>query len=136
MNTNCTKIDRNSPEYLDYLSIAKNIFSNDSISEYTCFVDVDTPYFEVRGRPYFDNCDYTLLQYDCEFIYVPQKLIYDGNRIYPAKTNTNNLATTTDDLLSYYKPSKELFTEKCYYLLHLIKEMQNKLRMDNIKYDF
>ena len=135
MNTNCSTITRDSPEYLDYLSIAKNIFSNDSIKEYT-YVEGISPYFEVRGRRYFDNCDYTLLQYDCEYIYIPQKLIYDGKRIYPAKTNTDNIATMTDDLLSYYKPSKELFTEKCYYLLHLIKEMQNKLRMDNIKYDF
>jgi hypothetical protein len=133
MNTNCTKVDRDSPEYLDYLSIAKNIFSNDSISEDTYS---GIPYFEVRGRHFFENCHYTILQYDCEFIYIPQKLIYDGNRIYPAKTNTDNIATMTDDLLSYYKPSKELFTEKCYYLLHLIKEMQNKLRMENIKYDF
>lgn len=134
MNTNCTKITRDSPEYLDYLSIAKNIFSNDSISEYT-FSGI-TPYFEVRGGHFFANCDYTFLQYDCEFIYIPKKLIYDGNRIFPAKTNTDTLATTTDDLLSYYKPTKELFTEKCYYLLHLIKEMQNKLRMEHIKYDF
>ena len=118
MNTNSTKITRDSPEYLDYLSIAKNIFSNDSIKEYT-YVEGISPYFEVRGRHYFDNCDYTLLQYDCEYIFIPQKLIYDGNRIYPAKTNTDNIAT-----------------EKCYYLLHLIKEMQNKLRMDNIKHDF
>lgn len=61
---------------------------------------------------------------------------YDVDTYYKWDPNTDNIATMTDDLLSYYKPSKELFTEKCYYLLHLIKEMQNKLRMDNINYDF
>ena len=135
MNVNYDyEIDRTSSEYLEYRSIAQKIFSKDSIKEFA-FAG-DSPYFDVQGSYFFENCKSSILQYDCVYLYIPQKLIYDGNSIFPAKTNTNIIATTTDDLVAYYKPSKELFTEKCYYLLHLIKEMQNYIKLSNINKDF
>ena len=119
-------------EYLEYLSIAQKIFSTEAIKEYNHL----KPFFEVMGSHFFGNCDSILLQCDCEFLYIPQKIIEVCGMIRPAKTNTDMSAQTTSDLLSYYKPSTELFTEKCTTLLKQIKDMKNKIRLENLKYDF
>ena len=118
--------------YEDYFNAAKEIFRPDALTDHHGW------YFDLDGEVIFGpRCGYTILQYDKEYLFIPYKLELEGNGwIRPKEKDRDETAMDIGNFRKIENPSLALFKEECYNYLKQIKEIQNKLREQDIQEDF
>lgn len=119
-------------KYEDYVNAAKEIFPVKAISDHCGW------YFNLNGEAIFGSrCGFTILQYDKEYLFIPYKLELEHNGwIRPVEKDSNETAMDIGNFRKIENPSLALFKEECYNYLKQIKEIQNKLREQDIQEDF
>lgn len=118
--------------YEDYFNAAKEIFRPDAIADHNGW------YFNLNGEAIFGpRCGYTILQYDKEYLFIPYRLELEGNGwIRPMLEDSNETAIDIETFRKIKAPSLSTFKEECYNYLKQIKEIQTKLREQDIQEDF
>lgn len=118
--------------YEDYFNAAKEIFRPDAI------IDHSNLYFNLNGDVIFGHrCDYAILQYDKEYLFIPYRLELESNGcIRPIQKDSDETAMEIDTYRKIKAPSLSQFKEECYKYLKRIKELQHKLRELKIQKDF
>ena len=118
-------------KYEDYVNAAKEIFPVKAISDHCGW------YFDLNGEAIFGpSCGFTILQYDKEYLFIPYKLELENGWIRPIEKDSNETAMDIGNFRKIENPSLALFKAECYNYLKRIKEIQNKLREQDIQEDF
>ena len=119
-------------KYEDYVNAAKEIFQVEAIADHSGW------FFNLNGEAIFGpRCGYTILQYDKEHLFIPYKLKLEHNGIIrPMLKDCDEIALDIESFRKIKSPSLSTFKEECYNYLKRIKEIQNKLREQDIQEDF
>jgi hypothetical protein len=120
---------------IDYLSIAKQYFPEESIWEFH-----SNSGFMVKGSYFFPNkCYQFLFQYENNIVSAAHHLSIEPGYmhcVYPSPRDSNLCANTLNDYIQIYKPSKESFIKMINMTLYNIKTTKLKLKLKRIDNDF
>ena len=120
---------------IDYLSIAKQYFPEESIWEFS-----SNDGFMIKGSYFFPKkCHHLLFQYEDNIVSAAHHLSIEPGympRVYPSPRDSDLCADGLDDYIQIYKPSKESFIKMIDITLYNIKTTKLNLKLLSIQNDF
>ena len=120
---------------IDYLSIAKQYFPEESIWESS-----SKEGFMIKGSYFFPSqCHHLLFLYEDNIVSAVHHLSIEpgySHHVYPSPRGSDHCAVDLNDYIQIYKPSKESFIKMINMTLYNIKIIKLNLKLMRINDDF